>query len=71
MFEKAAQFAELGSGLPRDELFLRRPADDYSYTDWLYRTLHQAPEYSVGTAGPGGYPGPVFAAGSLLLAGPR
>jgi salicylate hydroxylase len=23
--------------LLRDELFRRRPADDYSYTDWLYR----------------------------------
>jgi len=22
--------------LLRDELFRRRPADDYSYTDWLY-----------------------------------
>ena len=28
--------AQVGA-LLRDELFRHRPADDYSYTDWLYR----------------------------------
>ena len=36
--------------LLRDELFRRRPADDYSYTDWLYLSAPSGAARAAGVA---------------------